>query len=589
LVAPTNTTLTLNVNAATGGLNDASNQFKVINVVTSGPLATTVSSGSITDTALTTLNISGSASYTNTGLASNLSLTSVTSSTAGTTTLTLGSGEAFTGTGSGKDAITLSSVTSAAISGTSTSTNTFYLASGFTGTQSMASITGFPTISDGATGSATLTNIVAGTALTIPVSVTGFTYQTSDTAGVTDSVAVTLSPAASTTTVHTALTDTTLIFKDNAGTGTGNLSLTSNYNTQNLTTTITNLDTGITVGGVSSLTLAGNAAFAIGGTTAWADAASTLSITNNSTSVQASSFGVTDNALTQLTVAGTTTSATTVTLADTVASSFTLVDSGSAALTFTPTFVNNATSLTITDSANAALTLTGFTDSALTTLTVTNTGGQLATLGASGAKVIIAGATTINLSAGVTGYISDAGLAVTVNAGNDNSILNLALGAAATTAGTSTVTVGNAANVITFTGGATNVAINNVTLGSNHTGLVNALTFGLTGANFATVAGGTVTNAISTDTITFGADTGQAIAAIVHGSDNATASTAITAAITASVTAPHDVGWTYCVTNNTTYIAESIGAAGVSSTTVIAVVGVHTPTVFGVAGGITIG
>jgi hypothetical protein len=268
----------------------------------------------------------------------------------------------------------------------------------------------------------------------------------------------------------------------------------------------------------------------------------------------------------------------------------TLTDNGMTALNVSGaigltigTTVDTGTSLTVTNNDTGVLTLT--------TVTAANATAETFTVGtgAGGMTVSTSAAVTtaLSLNGAVTFTATGDGAVATVSAATDNAVINFT--STLVTAGTQSITVGNGADNITFAGAAGNVAIDNVTLGTAHSGQVNTLSYGLTGTNYATVPGGTVTNALTTDKVVFSAD-GAAITAVVHGTDSTTAATAITNAIAASATAAHDVGYTYDSANNTTYIAENITTtSATTSTTVIAVIGSHVPTATGAAGTILIG
>ena len=612
-----NTTLALNLAGGTQGvITDVSNQFKTVNVV----LAAKDTLSGITDTALRTLNVSGTGVLTLSAV--NTALTSVTTSGAaglkanlsavtgltninglagtGTNTITLNAAlQAYVG-GAGNDVVTIAADALQTITGgagtnelvlnataaTFTAANTVANATGFTtlglstgsqGTYDTSVLTGFNAVDVlGAVAAATtVSKLAVGTALSIDAAQTSaITYSTVGTAGATSSVAVNLNGVASGTAGETATVGYTvagLTLQDNAGNGIGNVTFNGNATVGGALFTVTTL----TDNALTALTVAGAADLTV--TNAFTTTATSLTISDNSTSTAGLTLGgVTDSLLTALTFNGTNTAAETIT---------TLVDSG--------------TSLTVTDSAAGNVTIGTLTAVGATTETFTNTSAGTLAIGTTTGAALA----TLNLNGAVT-YTATADAVttgVTVNGATDNKVVTLTLtGTTGTTAHTDTITLGNGNNVvsdaITYAAGQHNAAnitvgtgANTVTLSNQIVGSVN---FGahayVTADNLAVGANGTGTtltlaptvivtatglNNVSagSDNITFGGD--NTALAWVGGVANGTLAQTTTAqaaaigditnlatwvtAAESNNTAAHQVTWFNFGGN--TYVLENVG------------------------------
>lgn len=591
-----NTTLTANLGGGSlGVISDltAAKQIATVNAVLS---ANTTLAG-ITDTALRTLAVSGTGVLTLS--ATNAALTSVTlagaagfngtlvgtgvtaltaANTTGAVTATLTSTtQTFTG-GTGRDIITIAADATKVITGGS-GTNDELILGGTTYTlaNTGTEVTGFEIVgvNAGATGGAfnlaniaagatgidvagagsfTFTNVARTAGLSIDLATTAITYGTSSTTGVSDSLTVTLnglqaSPGVVNATGTIGYITTALTLADANNNAIGTVAVVTDATVAGGFDTITTLTDGGGVANLSSFSVSGTGGLDI--TNSIATTATSLTISDTTTSTHNDVwFGFTDASLANLTYTGT------------------------EALTLTA-ITNDVTPIvSIANTGTGVLTISGMIDSSNTSLTLTD-------------KVALTFVNANTVAASVVGGSDNSAVSVTMagatgiktvtlgNGANTVSISNIVTG--------NTVTLGTGQDSVTFAGGATSTAVDNVTVGT-HT-LADSFTFGLTGVNFATVAGGTITGAIAVDQLHFSADNANALV-IAHGTDSAVAATAIANAITAAAATIHDVGWTYDSANNTTYIADASATAGaaVGNTTVIAVVGVHTVTANGTAG-----
>jgi S-layer protein len=569
LTVPTNTTLALTVSGVTGNVIDSSNQFVTINITT-GAVA---SKFNIVDTALTTVSIGGTGNLQQ-DYSGNALLTSITDTTTGTSTLTLNPGQGFVGTGSGIDKITLNATTTATITGGSAA-NVLTLGPAFAGTQDMTKITNFGSIATANTGTLGVSNVVAGTALALTGNGVTFGYATSDNTGASDSLAVTIGSSA-TGAQLAGTTVNSLSAVDKLGVGIGSVSIASSYNEPGNTTTISNLDSGLGAagtGGISSLTLSGNAAFVIGN---WGDAAANVSIINNSTSVQNEVIFLNDNFLTQLTVGGSVTPGsganTFLALSDTLANTLTINDTGAGVLQIVGAgpFENNlsATSLVINDTSSANLALGnvfGITDNALTSFNLSNTGGALFTATGITSSALV-GTSTLTGAIAAT-IVSSSGSAITIAGGTDNAAVNLTLSgggndAVTLGAGADAVSLGNGLNTVSYAAHAT---ADSTTVAAG--GQTSAANLALHFTTITGALGGTVADTVTTAT---GAGT-NVITPISANTDGS---------LTAFITNHAGAAGNYVETiGTTTYVFEHTTAAITGTDTVIGLTGVHTVSV----------
>ena len=455
------TTLALNLNGGSlGVITDNGNKLATFNTVLS---ANTTLAG-ITDTAARTLALSGTGvltlSATNTALTSiteagavglNADLSGVTGITSfnfatasGANTVTLNAAtQAYAG-GLGSDVVTIGVDALRAISGgggTDTlvlsataatyTTNTYTNVTGFNnlrvthaagGSYDMSKFTGYTGIQDtGATN--TFTKVTAGTTLALQAATTAIVYQVSDTAGATDSVAVTLSG----TTVTAAngggtagFTTTALTLQDANSVGIGTVSINSDASVfQGLHTIIT-----LTDNNLSSLAITGTGSLSITNQT---NVSTGLTISDNGTGASATADGIgtltsTGSVLGNISYSGT--HAFTIgALADSVAnltitnantgSSGVLTVSHNADTALVGLNLNGSVAYTLAASATAAVTVSGASDNQNVSLNFTgSTGVDTITLG-NGANTIITGASNDVITLG-TGANT-----VTAGAGND--------------------------------------------------------------------------------------------------------------------------------------------------------------------------
>lgn len=645
------TTLAVNLNGVNGNFADA-NVYKVLNVTTATAASTLIN---INDTALTTLNVagtqtltatltatqkvavavSGSAGFNDAGsFAATAAGSTLTTTSGGTITATLHSAGTDTFTGStGQDIITITADQTKAVTGGSATNNEIVLnaaATTFTAANTVANVTGFTTLgtntgSSGtfdmsvlkgfnaidvqnltATQAETFTNVAAGTSLSIDSTATqtagGIIYQTADTTGSADTLALTLGAAAN----KTDLTVWSLTLEDANLVGIGTVNLVSND--------VGGIGTGVnTIGtlvdnGLSVLNVSGTGALTIGTLNEATTAATSFTLNNTETNAAATGVTIanfTDASLGTLNLTGTGASfitnlndnsgvinisnndaagVTIGTLTDvgvTAGLSLTMDFSGSGATTIT-TLGNTSTSTTadsFTNSGSAAVTITTVSNDAhVVKETYSNTGTgsmtvsmdsnvNVATLNLNGnvaytnttsvANSPIGTAATINAAANL------AATGVTVAGGTDNAHINLQLGGATggvstvvdsitlgngndliidgSTTNTVNVTVGTGSNLIVLGGATTDTTgAYNVTLGA-HTSTTGAdqINVGTGGTAFATVANYVVTGAVTGDVIHFSADTG---ATLVGAGLTAGAGTLTATSTAAAVTVAGAIG-----------------------------------------------
>jgi S-layer protein len=483
-----NKTLTANLGGGSlGVITDASNQFSAVNAVMG---ANTTLAG-ITDTALRTVNLSGTGVLTLTavntaitsitevgaaGLNADLSgltgLTSInTSASTGANTLTLNAAtQAFTG-GAGADIVTIAADATKAIVG-GAGVNTLVLnanATAFTAANTVANVTGFTTLgtagaSQGTYDLSVLTGfnaidvraseaaalifdkVAAGTALQLGAATTAVTYKLAGTSGASSSVAVNLKG----TTVTAAngggtagFTTTALTLSDQNGIGAGTVSINSDASVfQGL-----HIITTLTDSALSNLAITGTGSLTI---TNVATTSTALSISDNGTGTSTTADGI-----------GTLTSTGNVLGA--------LDYSGTHAFTI-GTLTNNVVNATITNAntgTTGVLTIGAHTDANLASLTLNG-------------SVALTGTYALNGAATVSGATDNAAVSLTMTGGG---IKTITLGN-----GGNTVTTGAAADVITVGTGANTInagaGADKITFGT-HTGVDSVALLAVTNAGAA--------------------------------------------------------------------------------------------------------
>lgn len=552
LTVPTVTTLALNVNGLTAtSFNDANNEITTLKVVTGGTTGSTITT--VSDTGLTTLNVSGAQQLT-LGTAPT-SLTSVTVSGGAGVNMKLGAATNFVSTSTGTDVVTISaaatqtltgngtaneelvwnSVTSpaaAAYLGTATGFHVLGIGSAVTAgeTFDMSIITGFTGYDVQAnvqTGTVQLSNVTAGSPLAIDGAFAGtLSYATADTAGPTDSLALKLGGS-----TVSPFTVAGLTLADSAAHGIGNVSVTS--------TTSTGLTTVNTISffqdaSLTTLNLAGNAGLTFGSNVATNAASLTINGTSTGTGGITFGGGINDTSLLNLTLTGT----------------------------------NNISLGTVTH-GTGGITVAGGSDNANVNIVlagVTSAGkADLVTLG-NGNNV-------------VTDTAAGTGSTVNINLGNGNNTVTV--GATAT----NTVIVGTGANnIIEAAGG--KVAVTFGTHGS--TVVDNVIVGAATSATIAPSAVITGFNDNGADTITFSGDAGVTGAIAIFtstqidtfGSNPTTLAAAVAGVLAAGGgnLAQHAIAEFQFQGN--TYFVEQAGATGsafAAGDTVVELVGVlHT-------------
>jgi S-layer protein len=599
--------LTLNGLSGTNAITDTNNEITVLNVTTTGTDSTLAA---FADTALTTVNVSGSnvlrlnaingsltgikisgaAGFNDggttaaNGFAARGAAATLTTTSSGAITASLDSTtQSFIGS-TGKDTIRISSTTNATqtITGGSGATDelileggayalsnatglkvtgfeTLGVAANVTGTINMAQLaTGFTGLHIIGNSTINFSNVATGTALSLNVASTSVSYSLASANGANSSVNVILGTATSDT-----VNFGTVILKDSNSVGIGTVNLVSNGVDVTAGDSTANNNTVIlTDNGLSTLNFSGTQGLAITTLNEASTQATAITLNNTNTS----SFGLLIGVLT-----------------DSVLGSLTFTGSGSS-------------------------TITTLTDSSASSLTISNTGSQLATVGTFTAS---ANLTSLTLNGNVQigdGLVGGTGLtatnttSITVNGASDNAHVKLSLGAAAfgqvnnvnlgngnnviidaTIAGTSNITVGTGSNFLTIGGATTNTTgLFNINLGT-HTlaGGADYITVGTGGTAYATTANYVITGASVGDRIIFNTDAaatlvGHTAGVITATTAGATAALTITA-LEAAVDALAAHGVAYAVFGGNTYVAESISStlAG-TDTTIVQISGVHT-------------
>ena len=642
-------------NGTTNAITDANNEISTLNVnlVSSSSLqgAAALSTTAFTDTGLKTVNVSGTGvltmgawgtaptSITVTGAAGYKGLitdtTTVFNASASTGANTVGISatptKAVTG-GTGTNEIIVNAAAVADTTATTANLATFN-----------ANVTGFKTLgvsvaaanltwdmsklSSGinaiaieggtywggaVTGTNTFNNVAAGTTVSVTGAMAGaLAINTSDTTGVSDSIAFT-------TTNSTALTGGTsgtiaaLTVADANGVGVGTLSFANTG-----TTTITTLtDTAL-----SNLSTSGSGKLII--STLASDTSTQLTLTNNSTAATASVAAVaaglqstidpqlkitamTDNVLGNLTFAG---SAQTVitTLTDSAAN-LTITSNDSAKVQIGTLAEGSAATTTVTVGG------TGWVDIGVITTTsaavvLRNTGtGTVSVADGSTTGFVDANITSLTLSGNIA-FGTDAAAAdtaiggtnlATVAAGTDNAHINLHVGAIGnavatsyvlgngnnnfksdSTAGQITLTVGTGSNLIDVSSSAANNATfsANITLGSHTSAGPDQILVGAIGTNLGVNT--VITGAVAGDQIVFH-DTGTSVKTFTASelstlAASATAAASILAADALIGTAHQAAAYVW---GGNTYIIESAGVGNgtlvAANDSVIELIGTHT-------------
>jgi hypothetical protein len=341
LTTQTQTSLALNLNSVSGTFSNsntttASGLYKTLNVTTSGAASTL---SSITDAALANLNVagtqtltasltagqavavavSGSAGFNDAGTFAAATGSTLTTTSSGAITATLNAtAQTFTGS-TGQDIITINADATKVITGGSATNNEIVLnnaATTFTAANTVANVTGFTTLGTntgssgtfdlsvltgfkaidvqdlGPTQAETFTKVTAGSALSIDATSAGaqtaggIVYQTSDTAGSSDSLALTLGSAAN----QSDISVFSLTLEDANLVGLGTVNLVSNDNGKAAGATGVNTITTLVDNGLSVLNVSGTGALTIG--------------TLNEASTQATSFTLNNTDASTVSTAG---------------------------------------------------------------------------------------------------------------------------------------------------------------------------------------------------------------------------------------------------------------------------------------------
>lgn len=455
LAPATATTLALAISGLTDtvGLTDTNNEISTINVTTGGSSASKLAS--ITDTGLTTLAVSGTQQLVITSATGGAALSTVTVSGGAGLGVTLAAGTTFTSTSTGTDVVTITAPATKAVtgngtaseeivwnSGTAPAAGTSYLGSSVTGfkvfgvganvgsagneTFDMSKLTGFTGGLDvqANINAATIQFINVGAAT--PLSIDGgvnstIVYQTSDSNGPTDTVAVTLGGAST----KAGFTVTGLTLEDSVLNGIGTVAITSNASTSKAANVINTL----TDASLTSLSVAGTGGLTIAGP--FTDAATSLTINGTSSGAAPITFGggISDTKLATLTLTGT--------------DGITLgtITDGTSGITVSGSGLNATASLTLTGNTSK-----GSTDSV--------------TLGNGNKDTVI--------DNGVA--VSGATVSITVGNGTGNVVTDTAAQAGATV----NITAGTGSNTVTVAG----LATNTITFGSHTSGTADAVVVG---------------------------------------------------------------------------------------------------------------
>ena len=502
---------------------------------------------------LNSLSISGGSAV-QADVSGNALITSLTDTGTGQQVITIDPRtQSFNGAGSGQDIVTIQFPATATVAAGSNANNilvwnaaaspstlgnvtgftNLYLGSSSTGgTFNMATIgsafTGLGIVGGATTTGATFTNVNPGTSLAIDSSVgvalnaasTGIVnYQTTGTTGASNTANITLGISATDPRVTAALgaatatkfgativgtlnmTDSSTI--PTAANGVGTVNISSNASA------IAQAHTISTLGdiGLKTLNLSGTAATVI---TSLTESATSLAITNNSTSTAYSTIGtLTDYSLTNLSFAGTGFTGYTAGSFPVPAAAMTLVDASS--------------SVAITDSSVNPVTFTAITGSSAGT-----SGPGISTLTIGGSTAITA--RTLTLTGATESIINNAPATFTVSSLGDAALSTLTIGGTGPTTITTMDGVNGAQTIINSASGVVQIAAitgpaTGLTLMNNGSGTFTVAANGLAaGANTATLASMTLVGNVGFT------DTGLVKLATVNApSDNANVSLTLTA------------------------------------------------------------
>jgi len=568
--AATTANITSNVATTLVALQDAAAKTVTIN----GSANTTITT--LTDAAATTINVSGTAgvanigTYTTTGaitgiavsngegFTSNVSglstLATLTASGAGVITATLnGTVTAFTG-GAGQDVITIGQVATQAIAGGTAANNEIIFAAaanaaglgtvtGFTtlgttgltsGSFNMAKIAGITALDVQAAGVTGFTNVVAGTTLTFAAAnATAVNYQTADSTGASDTLALTLGTSNTTGIVVAGLTA-----QDSVSTGLGTINLTSNATSAGAANTITTLNDS----GLASFTQSGAGELII--TNALVLSGASFAFTDNSTSTAVGATftaGITDTALTTLTLAGSNTK--------------TMSIGGLA---------TSAAALTINDRFAGTTALGAITDSALTTLTLNNTGAGAETLSSS----TLAALASLTLSGSVAATIAGDAVTtgITVAGSSDNAVVIFTSTGVTAATKTDSVTLGNGVDAVTLGAGAA-TSTQTVVLGTGAGDTITSASVGTVNATVGSGAADTITASGAGVKLNVVMGNGAADSVTAAGAADSGTITVGTAANTVTVNGAADtLAINFGAHTATTVDAVSIGNSGITGT-----------------------
>ncbi len=580
---------TLNITTGSSASAVELDTAAVKTLTVAGASKLTLTAGS-TLTALATVSVTGAAGLSDGGqFASLANLTSVVDSSSGSVSVALADQvTSFDGSkGTGKETVTITTdATKTITGGTSTSNEVIFNAAStaFTASKTGANVTGFTVFGTGASstgsydlstapfsgykaidvsadsaGALTFANVTAGSALSIDATTTGahtITYNTSDSSGASDSATVNVG----TSSLTAGVTVVGLVLEDKTSAAVGSVTVASTLKNATYTNTIDSLDSGVS-GGISSLTITGNAGLnigtAIGAGTDWVDGASALTITNNAAGTGTSAFFVADNSLATLNLAGTYTAATTFTLSDTLLGGVTVNDTAAGNVTFTASALTNATSLTVNDSSvKGTLLISDVTDSNLTSLTLNNTGGATLT---DGTVTGVQGTSLATINMTGTGkealFLTNLYTGTLTLADSDTAAVTLSLSDAASanllvsdsggaftilTGATSSAALISLSNTSTGTSALTVTSLTDNVAGTvNLTGLVSlTLTDSKTGAISISGASDNAANTISLthDNATGTASSGSAVITLGNGANQITVNDSLNTSNTDSIT-----------------------------------------------------
>jgi len=531
-----------------------------------GPYAPNVKSVTITGAGWFYADFS--ADNTTSTTAINAAATINASASTGNLTVTLATGQSFTG-GTGQDIITILGTQTGTIAAGSATDNEIVLqgisnassatiaslshftilgtAGSTSGVFDMSKASGYNTFDvQGSGGNVTFTNAATGSALNVDNANTNIvTLQTVDTTGASDSVTLNIGSYS-----NTGVTVNQVTLEDSLFVGTGTVNLVSNCLTGSHRNTLTTLGDNNLV----TLKLSGDAALRIN--SAITDVSTSVTIDNGLSAVNTSSayiVGLSDNYLASLTFGG---------------------SQGTSLGTITST----GTSLAVADNDTAAVYITTIADTALTTATFTNSVNTKAAVFDVVNGLSDAGLATLNLNGNVQiGVSSDAvTTGITVAGATDNAAVYFNSSGATASGKTDSITLGNGADSVTLSGTAVAGSTQTIVLGSGTTDWVTTSSLGTVNA---TVSGSTA----STDHITANSASTVHVTA-GNGSDfiSATA-TGASVTITAgtgsnSVAIGADTTGTISFGAHTGTDAVSLGASGTSLTAIETISGLNNAT-----------